>query len=184
MGGFIDPTGGLLNNQVSYSKDALVTTSYRDDNIVRGNIFSYGIIVSAVSETPIYYTFDKGDLTEFNALFLLPIVINPTNGYVQLNIYEDTLYSGGTQIYATNRNRNSSITQKGIVRTAPTVTVTKGTLLSLSEISGVDSTNQNSGGGRAESADALVLDVAKRYLFEFIPSETGLISITSEFGEL
>ena len=178
-----DRTTEILALSRSFSGDGFITTSYRDDNIVRGKIFSYGLIVTGVAGTPIYFTSEQGTLEDDSGLFLLPIVANPTTGYVQFNLYEDTEYTGGTQILATNRNRVSSITQRDVVKSGATGTV-KGALLSFSDIFGVDSTNQNAGGGRGVSSDSILLDPTKKYLYEFIPSESGLLSIVAEFGEL
>lgn len=169
--------------QASFSEDAVLTTSYLDDNIVSGRIFDIGITVQMTATTPIYFTSELTDPSAINALFLLPIEVNPTEGYVILNIYEDTLYTGGTVVTPTNRNRSSGITPKVTVKTGATG-VDKGNLLSITHVYGVAGTNQSAGGGDGVTSNSLVLDLTKRYLYEFTCSETGIVGINAEFGEV
>lgn len=178
-----ETAGGYLRSVSSFSGDALLTTTYLDDYIVRGNIFTIGISQDLTQDTPIYFTSEILGVPSIKALLLLPILINPTEGYVELNIYEDTDYTGGATIVPTNRNRGSSITNEVSINVGATG-ADKGTLLSLSNVFGVAGTNQSAGGGQSSTSNAIVLDLNKRYLYELTASETGLVGITAEFGEI
>lgn len=171
----------IHRSQTSFSEDAVLTTNYLDDNIVAGRIFGIGLAQSLTADTPIYFTSEC--LSDINALFLLPIQITPTEGFLILNIYEDTEYTGGTTITATNRNRTSDITSSVTIKLGA-VGTEKGTLLGLTKIFGVAGTNQSSGGGESATSNSIVLDTSKRYLYELTNSETGTVGISAEFGEV
>lgn len=186
MNGNLEPSGGLLNSQLSSSKDAVLTTNYLDDYIVRGNVFSVSLAQAFTAGTAIYFTSEISAPDELTAAFLLPIQANPTEGFLILNIYEDTEYTGGTPITPVNRNRNSSNTAKTTVLAGATG-ATEGTLIYTGVFGSAASGGffgGSSGGGTGNSANSIVVDMNKKYLYELTNSETATVGINAEFTEI
>lgn len=181
MNGPLPETGGFLNSQLSFSKDALLATNYLDDYIVRGNVFNITLVQAFTAGTPIYFTSEYMGATDIS-LFLLPIKINPTEGYLILNIYEGSDYTGGTPVESVNRNRLSSKTADVDVNVGATGT-TEGTLIQ-SIVYGVAGTNQSAGGGSDTAFESLILNTSTKYLFELTLSETATVGINAEFAEI
>lgn len=181
----IDHTGGVLKtgltNQASYSEDAVLTTNYLDDYIVRGNVFVIGIAQDFTADTPVYFTSEFNSPT-INASFLLPISVTPTSGYLTLTLYEDTDYTGGTAVEPYNRNRTSSNTPEIEVNVNATGAI-EGTAL-FTRVYGTAAKGTAPGGGSGISANAFIFDLNKRYLYELTCSESGLVGIEAEFAEI
>lgn len=174
---------GLLN-PLSYSGDAILATTYLDDNIVAGNVYSITISQSMTEETAIYFTSEYTTPT-INAAFLLPICIHPVSGYAVLNIYEDTGYTGGDAITPTNRNRTSGNTAEVTVKLGA-AGESKGTLI-LTCVFGTEGSGLpigGHGGGDGGSANSLIMNLGKRYLYELTNSETAVVGINAEFAEI
>ncbi len=160
-------TNQFILRASSYSKDALLTTNYRDDYIVRGNSFANEATRTVTAGTE-FFVLDASacDCTQ---VFKLPIRVNPSSGTVVVNLYEGTDYeAGSTEVLSLiNRNRLSSVTAGTVLALNDTVGTDKGTLL-LSGLFGTDSAFFNAGGGFGESANALILDPTKKYLFKLL----------------
>lgn len=176
---FEEQIAEVQSNILSASQDALLTTNYLDDNIVQGRIFSLDFILSMTANTPVYFT---GKASTEKTTFLLPININPNTGYVTLNVYEGTNYTGGTERTAINRNRLSTTLPLTVVYEGATGN-DKGDGL-FSYLYGTESTNQNAGGGQGSTNNSLVLEPNETYLFELTSSENCLVGISGEFGEV
>ena len=172
----------LLANSASYSKSAIITTTYRDDYIIRGQSFANEStrVVSAGTE---YFVLDA-TLCDCTQVIKLPIAVAPSSGYIIVNLYEDTDYVGGTTVLTlSNRNRLSTIVAKTTLKLVDTIGTDKGTAL-FSTLFGTEATNQNSGGGSGSSANALLLNPSKKYLFEVIYSEACTVGYNMEIVEV
>ena len=169
----------------SFSQDGIVTTNYLDNNIVAGKVFTLGLLVNFTATTPIYFTSEilSANQDDISFLFLLPLKIAPTTGYVTAKLYKNTEYTGGTALVAGNRNQNSLLTSLSTIKSGATGT-TKGTKLPFDDLAGVEKTNQTAGGGAGIGLNSLIMDKTVRYLYELESSETGLVGITAEFAEL
>lgn len=178
----------VIKKSLSFSGDAIVSTNYRDDYIVRGNSFANEAVrtidVSTLTNNTEYFVLDTS-ACDCSQVFKLPISLIPSSGTVTVNLYEDTDYEAGTTevLSLVNRNRLSNKTAKAILALNDTPGEDKGTLL-LSTLFGTDSTNQSSGGGEGASANALILDPSKKYLFELIYSEDCTVGYNMEIVEV
>ena len=173
----------LMANSASFSKNAIITTNYRDDYIVRGNSFANEATRTVLAGTE-FFVLDMS-ACDCISVFKLPINLNPSTGTVIVNLYEGTDYTAGTTEVLTliNRNRLSSATAGTVLALNDTVGTTKGTLL-LSTLFGTDAKPQSAGGGFGASANALILDPTKKYLFEVTYSDACTIGYNMEIVEL
>ena len=173
--------------QTSVSEDAILTTNYLDDYIVRGNVYNYSAALSATADTSLFFTSEL-PANSISAAFLLPVSINPTTGFATLYIYEDTGYTGGT--LQTIRGRNRSLDTPDNARSQVRAGATgseKGTLI-FTGVYGAAASGGffggSAGGGEGDSANSIILNVNKRYLYELVNSETATIGVNAEFAEI
>lgn len=182
------PVMRCLYMPLSFSGDAQKVTTYLDDAIIQGQVFTIRQKITFGSVgTPVYFGADVSPLESLGLIsFVLPFVIDPTEGYIELQIYEDSDFTGGVQIIGSNRNRLSSNTQKGLVYALGAGDIADiGTPLSGPEIFGAAGTNQNAGGGAGASANSLILAYGKKYVFSLICSEAEAVAgAVAEFAEV
>lgn len=170
---------------LSASKNGLVATTYRDDYIVRGRSFANEITrtidVSSLTNSTENFVLDVSacDCTQ---IFKMPILITPTNGFVIVNLYEDTNYVGTESLTFIDRNRLTANSTDISLKGGATGTV-KGTKL-LSVVFGTDETRQNAGGGTGTSANFLILNPNMNYLFEVIYSDDCTCGYNMEIVEV
>lgn len=178
MGEYIEPTGGALNSQVSYSKDGLITTSYADDYISRGNAFQFHrIFTIPAAGTKIIVDFSTATGKQ---IFTLPIRMAVNESQVFVSTYIVDTYTGGTEIPAINRNRlvdNDSLTT---VKSGVTSTDTAGDDL-REYIIGALSTNQNPGGGTGGGASPKIFD-NKKLIIDVVNQEADTIYLEINFN--
>lgn len=174
----------VVKKSLSFSGDAIVATNYRDDYIVRGNSFA-NEAVRVINEAKTEYFVLDMSACDCSQVFKLPINLNPSTGTVIVNLYEGTDYEAGTTevLSLVNRNRLSSNTASTVLALNDTIGSNKGTPL-LSTLFGTDSKPQSAGGGPNSSANALLLDPTKKYLFEVIYSEACTIGYNMEIIEV
>ena len=168
-----------LSDCLSYSKNGIVSTSYRDDFIVKGKSFFRENVITAAVGTD-YYVMDA-TACDCEKVFKLPVKVNPAVGTVLLTVYEGTDYTGVTTLPLLNRDRTSSATTKITLKDTGTGT-DKGTEIQK-VLYGVDATRQSAGGGTNISANALILDRTKKILLEVTYSDAGLVGYNWEFIE-
>ncbi len=186
MSGLVEATGGLLNSQLSASKDALLTTNYLDDYITQGRVYSYNSSQALAAGTPLYAVFSAPDSAALNGVFLIPRAAHPTSGYVITNVYEGTDYTG-TAVTPICRNLDTTPRPEALSTLEVNATgTTTGALLPLTVISGTESTNQSSGGGGAVggSFNSVILKRGEKYLIEITPSDSNTCGVTVEFAEI
>lgn len=170
--------------QTSFSEDAVLTTNYLDDYIVRGKVFNITISEEFTADTAVYFTSEYAG-EKPGAAFLLPITFTPVSGYVTLNIYEDTDYTGGTALTAVDRNRATKNTSLVSVKTGASGT-DKGTLIKTVVVgtAAAQGSAGSEGGGSGSSANSLIFDTGVKYLYEVTCSETAVVGINAEFAEI
>ncbi|MDC7221635.1 MAG: hypothetical protein PQJ59_17010 [Spirochaetales bacterium] len=173
----------------SASGDGQVGTTYLDNNIILGTIFSLNTIhkftaealtLEITAEVPEEYQ----DCFSDSGVIVVPVDIHPTAGYVTLEIYEDAVYTSGTGtlISPDSRNRKKVDAKpcRAELRSDPTIT-TNGTKLSFDKIYGTESTNQSSGGGPGATSNPVVLDETKIYRLVITASEANSCGLGIEF---
>jgi len=117
-----------IANAFSSSADGLVTTSYSDDNTVRGNSYIFNAIETFAGAGSVNFLVDNSNVPEANAMFILPFVLKSSEETAIIRVYEDTDYTGGTSVTPRNANRNFTDTPNFVVTTGATGS-DKGTLI-------------------------------------------------------
>lgn len=175
----------LLNRSAAFSYDSLKTTSYLDDYIVRGNVFSIQMLYSFTASTPVkFYTNTSAAGAAGLAVFLLPIYLHPDAGTITTVMYEEPEgVSGGAAVSLVNRNLSSTTTSVGQVLGGVSTT-SDGTLVGLSQIFGTSATPLSSGSGSGEQANALILDTSKDYLWVLESSDDCTCGIDVTFAQI
>jgi len=95
-----------------------------------------------------------------NYIHYRPMGINPSADKVDIQVYEDAVFTAatGTLLVATNRNRNTPLVSAVELRTAPTVTTTGTLLEGLSDwLPGSTGVGQSRAGGEGGGGDEVVL---------------------------
>lgn len=175
------PNAKSLLTPQSFSDDGVLSTSYLDDNIVKGNVYTI-TLVPQINTTTVYFTSEVSAGQELDFIFLLPLNFSVETGTLVVNIYEDTDYTGGSLLNIVNRNRTSPNTSKLDVKQGATG-ATKGTLL-YSKLYGTSAFGGAVGGGSGVTSNSIILNTSKRYLYELTTSENSLVGIEAEFVEL
>jgi len=162
----------------SFSKDAVLTTDYENDYIVRGMAFEVQRRISLSSGQTLYLEFDITKAVG-KMIFSLPFKAISNGGNVFIDTYEADSSTGGTVLMTPNNlNALSSNVALTTVKTGVTPT---GTATGLREYStGSKTTNQAAGGGSAGTGFAKILDNSKPLYFKFVNQETDTVTI--DFG--
>jgi hypothetical protein len=163
---------GIQIIQDSFSQDAVLTTNYADDYLVRG----YGAEIHRripIAVGTQYFVLDFSLCTS-DVIFTLPL-----NGYCSANqIYVDTYlidsYTGGTEIPHAKPNQVLDITSQAVFKTGITPTGTGGDEL-RQYIFGTQGQGNVRGGGTGSSAapkiwnvgDLLVFKIESDYVLDF-----------------
>jgi len=166
--------------QDSYSEDAVLTTSYADDYTIRGNHFLINKIETIAKETTKTFLVDQSGITEGNQIILDPFIFSANGADVQINIYEDTDYTGGTPITnIMNISRVSDITPEVVFKAEPTGS-DKGTLI-REHIAFSTGLGVNVTAGIRTGIAITVIDPTVNYLVEIINADT-VNSAISEYN--
>lgn len=140
---------GVWSKQASADGDAVLTTNYSDDYLVRGNAHEVHrrMPISIGTE---YWVFDTTGVTKA-AVFSLPIVGNCSNDQVYLDTYAIESYAGGTVVPSTNPNGIDGEDAEAVLKTGVTPTGTPGDDL-RQYIFGTQAQGANLGGGEHSGA--------------------------------
>lgn len=119
--------------QASFSGDAVLTTGYDDDSIVRGLGFTFeknfSILSGATLNILVDYSAWAPEEDEYGLIYILPPVFRTTAGPVIVNVYRGTDYTGGTEFDAINPNTTASKTTSGTTFTSGATGSTKGDIV-------------------------------------------------------
>lgn len=163
--------------QQSFSRDAVLVTTYADDFVSRGQCFQVIKRVALTSSQTRYVVFDLTAHTE-KLIYSLPIQFYSSGGEVFIDTYGVDSYTGGTVIPALKVNGLSNIDPLAIIKIDVTPS---GTPLNIREyLIGAKSTNQSSGGGRGIDGIPRVLNTAKPIVLKITNQET--VNVNVEIG--
>jgi hypothetical protein len=164
----------IAEGVLSFSKDATVNTSYLDNEITKGNIFS--AIFSETFATPdtTYYTLKCAEGT-----YLLPLSAQCSAGTLTVTLYEDSDYVGGSEISLLNRNRTSANTATSVLKEGSSGT-NKGNPIAVIVV-GLAGRGTFLGGGGGSLAPYIL--TADTYLIEVTASEACTANLGIAVGE-
>lgn len=185
MNGPLEPSYGFLNSQLSHDKGAILMTNYLDNYIAAGRLYMLTTDLDMTADTPLYYTSYTPSSSGITS-YLMPIILNPTAGYITLYIYENTQYTGGTPAPSFNRNRRSNNNYVSTVLSGASGSV-KGDLI-MTRIYGTAAGALPSGASGGNStpyaSNVLYLKPDVKYLYELLPTESAIIGLEVEFIEI
>ena len=167
--------GTNIWNTLSSSRDGLLTTSYADDYIVRGNAFKVNDFFDVAGGASISFTLDPTALTSDQFVFILPITIQSSEERVEFRIYENTDYTGGAVKQYYNANRNFPDSYDFVVHQGTSGT-TEGTELQKHVVF-ASSQGINESSGQGGSSNALMLNTDYVYLFEITNLGSGSTTV-------
>ena len=163
----------------SFSGDALVTTTYRDDGITRGFGFVFEKNFSIGIGATLYVLFDYTTYTpsasQAGLIYIMPPSFSTTSGLVTVNLYRGTDYAGGTPFIAYNPNTTATKTQSATTLTSGATGVTKGTL-ALEFIVGGQAQGNQTAAGTSEGASFFIRRNNVKSLVEIVNSSGAAIT--------
>lgn len=108
-------SGGLL----SYSRDALLSTSYADDYAIRGNGFEIRKRFALTSLQTIYVCLDFTAAVG-KRIITLPLILGSTNGLIFFDTYGIDSYENGNPVDILKLNSMSPISPLAVAKTGIT----------------------------------------------------------------
>jgi hypothetical protein len=164
----------IAEGVLSSSKDATVNTSYLDNEITKGNIFSAIFSETFSGAGTTYYT-----LKATAGTYLLPLSAQCSDGTLTVTLYEDSDYTGGSEISLLNRNRISANTATSVLKEGSTGQ-NKGTPIAVVVV-GVEGRGTFLGGGGGSLAPYII--TGDTYLIEVVASEACTANLGIAVGE-
>jgi len=163
------PGQSLIKGFLSYSGDGIISTSYADDYIVRGNAWSISMVTTLSASGSVSFLLTPSTAHSY---FIPPIGLQAEDEKVLLKIYEDGNYSGGTPVTLINRNRNSTATFSGTLTTSSSG-ASKGTKIIEHAAFASSEKHSTSVNAQAGGSGALILNSNKKYYVEIENSSTS-----------
>ena len=166
-------------SQTSYTDDAVLTTTYADDFITKGNGFQIKKRIDLTAGQTIYLEFDITKAVG-KTVYSLPLRMSTGGGMVYVDSYNADSSTGGTTLATPNNlNGKSSTAALTTVKTGVTVT---GTATNVREyVVGILSTKQSSGGGQGGVDVPKILDNSKPLYFKIENTESAAVVLDFEF---
>ena len=168
---FLGDNGGL-----SYNKTGVVSTTYSDNGVVKGIARLINASTTIGSSATINFLLDLSANDESVWVFALPIGITTSSQTIELRVYEDTDYSGGSSVTVVNPNRRSNSTINMVVKAGATGS-DKGNLLITKHAFANFLIS-----GQTEPYSFIILDNTKKYLVEI--ENQGGTSTTVDYSSL
>jgi hypothetical protein len=162
----------------SISKNGLVTTTYADDGMVKGQCFHIRKRLTLTSGQTYYVAFDL-TANDDKILFSLPLEMSTAGGCVFVDTYGADSYTGGTSI--TPIKMNAMGTQNALAVVKEGVTPTGGPYSLREYIVGTLSTNQSSGSGTGLIDTPKILNPAKPIIFKLVNQESSSVILNINF---
>ena len=160
--------GVNILSQQTFDGKGIVTASFEDDYITRGNRFEFTGKISLDAEGVQNFLVDLSSVPEGSFIYVTPVLFESSATEVDFKLYEDTDYTGGTTVTGYNRNRNYADTYNFVVTTGATGD-TKGTeILSRTAFGSTGAPGLASTSRSGVATAAIILDTSKNYLVEFI----------------
>ena len=157
------------------SLDGYVTTSYADDNRVRGNAYMANDVFDLPGGATVAFALDPSALNETEGVFILPVNLQSSAEEIRYKIYEADNYTGGVVKQYYNANRNASDSYDFIVYQGVTGYETAVVLQIHSVFASSQGANESASSGG--SSNALILNNAKVYIFEVENLGTGTTTV-------
>lgn len=161
----------LSGAQSSASGDAILTTDYSSDTIVRGQGFSFSqnFTLGIGASLFVLWDFRTFDdlVNQAGVIYILPPFFQTTKGYLEVKVYDGGDYAGGTALRVFNPNALSP-------RQTPQTTITSGATgsdngtLFFEMIIGGDSQGNQSSAGASKGTDFFVRSNKGKSLVEII----------------
>lgn len=167
--------------QTSYSKDAVLTTTYQDDYIAKGNAYQVQRRITSIPTTGTYkIVLDLSSLSSAKVAFILPINMSATGGPVYIKTYKITTYTGGTAFPTNKLNTLTSNTNtaQGVVKHGITSTDIAGDDLREYELGATGNPQQVNRSGGATGAAPLIVPAGTKICLEIDNNYTDVISFT------
>lgn len=155
----------ILENSLSNSKDALISTTYEDDYTARGLKYVIANTFTITAGATANFLLDLSGMPAGKTVFSLPLTILSSAEEVQIRIYEGTDYAGGTVATCYNSNRMATDTYDFMITTGATGT-DKGTLFKNYVAYGSSGFFGSTATGKGYGSSATILNPTKKYLLE------------------
>ena len=107
------------NKQVSFSKKALINTSFEDDANARGQEFEVRRSFSIAKSSSQTFVLDFSSLSD-KYPYIMPLYFNSTTGPIEISTFVVDVYSGGTEIDPINLNTRKNTDAEGVFKYGPT----------------------------------------------------------------
>lgn len=171
----------LINSSGSFSRNAIVATSYENNYIFSGNSFNVETVVTIGSGDTTYdLAFDTSGMDR--SLVALPITWATTAGPVIATLGTCTSYTGGTELTPLNRDYSYQVSfpaqseiHYDVVPTGYSATTTK-------VLIGTSATNQSTGGGTTRGSLPRVLQTGPIYVYRIANNAGEEISFHVNFN--
>jgi hypothetical protein len=168
------PDGTVKTNllgQLSSSGDAVLTTDYAGDTVVRGKAFVFEKNVQIAAGVTLYILFDYTTfipaVDESGIVFVSPPSVATTSGPVQVKVYRGTDYSGGSTFKAINPNTIAAKSESGTTFSIGPTGSNKG-IVSLEYLVGGQSQGNNSASGQTVGLEFFIRSNTSKTLVEII----------------
>ena len=103
------------NKQVSFSKKALINTTFEDDANAKGQEFEVHRAFSIAKSSSQTFVLDFSALTD-KYPYILPLFLNATTGPVEISTFGVDVYSGGTEIDPVVLNTRKNTDAEGVFK--------------------------------------------------------------------
>lgn len=164
---------------LSGSKTGIITTTFEDDERVKGHNRVYEMSLS-LSTGLNYFLFDSSSVVD-RAVFSLPISISAPEGPVSFELFEGGNYSGGVSLATFNPNRLTDFTHQAVL-TGGASGSDEGTSLvsqSFGAAGGFFSSAQPGEGGSSQPS---IHDPSKNWLFVINNQTGGALDVNGFFS--
>lgn len=146
-----------LGQILSYSKDAILSTNYLDDYIVRGDVFGLSQILTIGAGVTLKLIVDFTAIEATRFPFVVPLTFVSSGPYFKIHTYNITNYTGGDILPLINSNELSAKTAQTVVKSGITSTDVAGND-KRSYIVGAGGNPASSRGGGGGAANILVIN--------------------------
>ena len=165
--------GVNILSQQTFDGKGIVTASFEDDYITRGNRFEFTGKISLGASGSQKFLVDLSSVPKGKFIYVTPVVFESSATEVDFILYEDTDYTGGTSVTGYNRNRNFGDTYNFVVTTGATGSDKGTAILTRTAFGSTAAPGLGSTSRSGVATAAIVLDTSKNYLVEFVNIDTG-----------
>ena len=167
----------IAPQQQSFSGDGIIATTYSDDYITRGDCYNIVSRQTIASGATVKNVLDLTGVSSSRFIFVLPVSITSSGGYIKADTYAISSYTGGTAKAFVNANSTSNRTAQSVYKYGITSSDAKGADVREYVVGG-GSNPASSRGGAASGANALILNNTKKICFEMTNTTTGSVDVS------